>query len=137
MDTLRSFNLHKRRKSIEEIARWLNPFLRGVYGYYCKIWYGHMYRFWIALNQRLLKWLRWEKGLYMKAGIRYLQVKYKENPGLFYRWKWVHPKDVFVTFVTEQEELPLERRDRVCEGRLSSTVLWEREGETPLRDPTG
>lgn len=22
-----------------------------------------------------------------------------------------------------------------CEGRLSSTVPWEREGETPLRDP--
>ena len=91
MDQLRSFNLHKRRKSIEEIARLLNPFLRGVCGYYCKIWYGHMYRFWMALNQRLLKWLHWEKGLYMKAGIRYLQVKYKENPKLFYHWKWVHP----------------------------------------------
>ena len=25
---------------------------------------------------------------------------------------------------------------RACEGRLSRTVLWEREGETPLRDPT-
>jgi len=22
-----------------------------------------------------------------------------------------------------------------CEGRLSSTVPWERKGETPLRDP--
>ena len=22
-----------------------------------------------------------------------------------------------------------------CEGRLSSTVPWERRGETPLRDP--
>ena len=32
------------------------------------------------------------------------------------------------TFVIEREE--------PCEGRLSSTVPWEREGETPLRDPT-
>ena len=91
MDKLRSFNLHKKRKPIEEIAKLLNPFLRGVCGYYCKIWYGHMYRFWLALNQRLLKWLKWEKGLYMKSGIRYLQSKYKENPSLFYHWKWVHP----------------------------------------------
>jgi RNA-directed DNA polymerase len=91
MDKLRSFNLHKRRKSIEEIAKFLNPFLRGVCGYYGKIWYGRMYRFWIALNQRLLKWLHWEKGLYIKAGIRYLHVKFKENPSLFYHWKWVHP----------------------------------------------
>jgi hypothetical protein len=32
------------------------------------------------------------------------------------------------TFVIELEE--------PCEGRLSSTVPWERKGETPLRDPT-
>ena len=35
---------------------------------------------------------------------------------------------MYFTFVTEQEE--------PCEGRLSSTVLWERRGVTPLRDPT-
>jgi len=34
----------------------------------------------------------------------------------------------YFTFVIKQEE--------PCEGRLSSTVLWERGGETPLRDPT-
>jgi hypothetical protein len=33
-----------------------------------------------------------------------------------------------LAFVTELEE--------PCEGRLSSTVLWERRGATPLRDPT-
>ena len=48
----------------------------------------------------------------------------------------MQPFDEFGTFVTEQEELPLERRDRLCEGRLSSTVLWERAGEAPLLDPT-
>lgn len=31
------------------------------------------------------------------------------------------------TFVTKLEE--------PCEGRLSSTVPWERRGEIPLRDP--
>ena len=38
------------------------------------------------------------------------------------------PKMLFSNIVTKQEE--------PCEGRLSSTVLWEREGETPSRDPT-
>ena len=34
---------------------------------------------------------------------------------------------MFITFVMKLEEL--------YEGRLSRTVLWEREGETPSRDP--
>ena len=37
-------------------------------------------------------------------------------------------KMCYFTFVMKQEE--------PCEERLSSTVLWERGGETPLRDPT-
>jgi hypothetical protein len=32
-------------------------------------------------------------------------------------------------------EEPPHRRGRLCDGRLSSTVPWERKGETPLRDP--
>ena len=36
--------------------------------------------------------------------------------------------NVLITFVIEQEE--------PYEGRLSRTVLWERRGEIPLRDPT-
>ncbi len=36
--------------------------------------------------------------------------------------------EMYFTFVIEQEE--------PCEGRLSSTVPWERRGETPLRDAT-
>lgn len=37
-------------------------------------------------------------------------------------------KMCYFTFVMKQEE--------PCEERLSITVLWERGGETPLRDPT-
>ena len=37
-------------------------------------------------------------------------------------------KMCYFTFVMKQEE--------PCEGRLSYTVLWERRGVTPLRDPT-
>ena len=37
-------------------------------------------------------------------------------------------QNVLITFVIEQEE--------PYESRGSRTVLWERRGETPLRDPT-
>jgi len=39
--------------------------------------------------------------------------------------KIVYPKCKITTFATEPEE--------PCEGRLSSTVPWEREGEIPSR----
>ena len=54
-----------------------------------------------------------------------------------------YPQCRYTTFAIEPEEPP-KGRGRLCEGRLSSTVppkyprgrLWEREGETPSRDPT-
>ena len=33
---------------------------------------------WWQLNLRLLKWVKWEKGLYKKAGLQYLRTKYRE-----------------------------------------------------------
>ncbi|MBK9985292.1 MAG: hypothetical protein IPP15_23625 [Saprospiraceae bacterium] len=73
------------------MAKLLNPIARGVSGYYCKIWYGHTFCLWHGLNQRLLKWVTWEKDLYLQSAVRWLKLKYKENPNLFYHWKWVHP----------------------------------------------
>lgn len=91
MDKFRMLKLHKRRKSIEVLAKLLNPITRGVSGYYCRIWHDHTYCLWHQLNQRLLKWVTWEKGLYLKSAVRWLKSRYKENPNLFYHWKWVHP----------------------------------------------
>jgi RNA-directed DNA polymerase len=62
-----------------------------VINYYCKIWSGHTYRLWKHLNGRLLKWVIWEKGLYVKPAVRWLKTKFRENPNLFYHWKIVHP----------------------------------------------
>jgi hypothetical protein len=46
---------------------------------------------WYQLNQQLLKWVKWEKGLYKKAAIKWLQQKYKAQPRLFPHWQLVHP----------------------------------------------
>jgi group II intron reverse transcriptase/maturase len=83
--------LHKRRVSIELLARELNPVIRGVMNYYCRFWSSHTYTLWNQLNKRLQKWVRWEKGLYTFASIRWLQQKYVYRPDLFAHWKLVRP----------------------------------------------
>jgi len=91
MQKFKAMNLHKRRKPLEEIAREINPTIRGLMNYYHKFWDKIMYHVWNQLNKRLLKWVKWEKGLYKKAAVRYLQTKYKESPHLFYHWLLVRP----------------------------------------------
>ena len=91
MEKFKSMNLHKRRKTIEEIAKEINPVLRGIINYYHEFWKGDLHNVWYQLNTRLLKWVKWEKGLYKKAAVRYLQTKYKECPNLFAHWLLVYP----------------------------------------------
>jgi len=45
-------------------------------------------------------------------------------------------QNVLFYICEDTRRAPAKKRDRLCEGRLSSTVLCERGGETPLRDPT-
>lgn len=91
MDTFRKMQLHKKRKPLVYIAKLLNPITRGVIGYYCKTWSDHTWRLWSHLNDRLIKWVIWQFGLYKMAAVRWLRSKYKENPNLFYHWKIAHP----------------------------------------------
>jgi group II intron reverse transcriptase/maturase len=83
--------VHKWRKSIEELAKELNPVIRGVMNYYCKFWSYHTHELWNQLNKRLKKWVKWEKGLYKLASVRWLRKKYEERPNLFAHWKLVYP----------------------------------------------
>lgn len=91
MQKFKSFAIHKCRRSIEEIAVKLRPVIQGVINYYCKFWTSHTHPLWYQLNMRLLKWVKWEKGLYKQAAIKWLKTKYKQKPGLFPHWKLVHP----------------------------------------------
>ena len=69
----------------------MNPILRGIINYYHKFRKNDLQNLWRQLNERLLKWVKWEKGLCKKAAVRYLKTKYKEKPDLFVHWLLVHP----------------------------------------------
>lgn len=91
MGKFKAMNLHKRRKSLEEIAKEINPILRGIINYYHHFWKDDMRIVWNQLNARLLKWVKWEKDLYKMASVKYLKTKYKERPNLFAHWLLVYP----------------------------------------------
>ena len=91
LDKFNKLRIHKWRKSIESIAVELNPIIRGIKNYYCKFWSEHTHYLWWQLNERLLKWVQWEKGLYKKAALRWLRNKYRQNPRLFPHWELVYP----------------------------------------------
>jgi len=91
LEKFKAMNLHKRRKSLEELAKEINPVLRGIINYYHHFWKDDMRIVWNQLNARLLKWVKWEKDLYKMASVRYLKTKYKERPNLFAHWLLVYP----------------------------------------------
>jgi RNA-directed DNA polymerase len=87
----KELSIHKRRKPVEVMAKELRPIIQGIMNYYCKFSKSHTREIWTQLNARWLKWVEWEKGLYQKASVRWLQKKYKESPWLFPHWQWVNP----------------------------------------------
>jgi group II intron reverse transcriptase/maturase len=91
LEKFRVLRIHRWRKSLEELSKALNPVIRGVMNYYGKFWSYHTHHLWNQLNKRLLKWVRWEKGLYRWAAVRWLKAKCKERPNLFAHWRLVHP----------------------------------------------
>jgi len=90
-EKLRKMQIHKRRKPIEKLAEDLRPVLQGEMNYYCKFGIYYTYRFWYQVNQRLLKWVKWEKGLSLGKAIHWLREEWKRRPNLFPHWKLVHP----------------------------------------------
>ena len=91
MQKFREFNIHKWRTKLEQIAKTVNPVIRGIINYYHKFRRNELRFVWRQLNIRLLKWVKWEKDLNKKKAAAYLRAVYNENPALFGHWRLVHP----------------------------------------------
>lgn len=83
--------IHKWQCSIEDIAEQISNRIRGWINYYCKFGKWTTSYVWKVINDRLIKWLLWKRGYSKKRAIRWLKMKYKENPLLFPHWQLVHP----------------------------------------------
>jgi hypothetical protein len=57
----KEMEIHKRLKTSTDLARELNPIIEGLILYFHKFWNGSKRDVWNQLNQRLLKWVKWEK----------------------------------------------------------------------------
>jgi len=88
---LREMKLHKRRKPITELANDLRSYIQGKMNYYCKFNPKRTYRFWYQVNQKLLKWVKWQKGTSLLKSISWLREVWRHNPRLFPHWQLVHP----------------------------------------------
>jgi RNA-directed DNA polymerase len=91
IEKFKTLKIHKKRKTIEQVAKEINPIIRGIINYYHKFRKSDMVNVWRQLNERLLKWVKWEKDLYKKASVRYLKTKHKEKPDLFAHWSLEYP----------------------------------------------
>lgn len=87
----RKMKIHKWRRSLEEVSKVLTPIIRGIKNYYCKFWYGHTIYLWMRIDEHILKWVRWEKGMRKRAALRWLKKKCRENPKLLPHWELASP----------------------------------------------
>lgn len=91
LSKFREMEIHKKRKPLTEVAKELNPIIQGIINYYCKFSVNHTRFGWNQLNVRLLKWVKWEKRLFVMDSIRWLRHKFRESPALFAHRKLVQP----------------------------------------------
>ncbi|MBD3250170.1 MAG: group II intron reverse transcriptase/maturase [Candidatus Pacebacteria bacterium] len=91
LNKFREMKVHKMRGSIVQVSKRLSPVIRGIINYYCKFWNSHTFGIWKRLNDRLIKWVKWEKKKSVRAAIWWLKEVYRKKPGLFPHWKLVHP----------------------------------------------
>jgi len=87
---LRSMKLHRRtRTTLEDIAKQINPMLRGWINYYGKFTKSALRPLFYNLNITLLKWVRSRFKTYRSRKLKslyWLRCQVKSNPGLFVHW---------------------------------------------------
>ena len=91
---LRRMGIHRKTGfTIEQLAKELNPKLRGWMSYYGKYGGNRFNHVLHRLNTRLMKWVRWRHKLRFRTGkiIDKLLSYYRKNPNLFAHWKMIKP----------------------------------------------
>lgn len=80
----------KSHLSIEQVAHWLNPLIRGWLAYYGRFYRSAMYDLCRHLNKALVRWARrkYKSLRYRKSrAMLFMQRMAKQFPGLFAHWQ--------------------------------------------------
>jgi len=68
--------------------RFAEGIIRGALNCYGKFSTGHLRFIWNNLKKRLMKWVQWEKRLYVMASLKWLWKKYKQVRISFLTGRW-------------------------------------------------
>lgn len=90
-DKIRGMALYRFQVSIQELAKTLNPKLRGWIGYYCKYNKWSTHGLWSFVNLRIAKWLKENRKFPIKRAFKWLRGVFKTQPNLFAHWEFAHP----------------------------------------------
>jgi group II intron reverse transcriptase/maturase len=90
-DKIKSLALYRFQVSIQELAKTLNPKLRGWINYYCKYNKWSTSKLWSWINLRLAKWLKENRGFAIKRAFNWLKGVFRTQPDLFAHWQLARP----------------------------------------------
>jgi RNA-directed DNA polymerase len=89
---VRSWRLHRHTTLTEaDIARWINPVVRGWMNYYGRFYRSALYRLLSRINHYLMRWLRkkYRRLRGLKAALAAWKRATTQRPGYYAHWQWV------------------------------------------------
>lgn len=90
---VRGWRLHRHSDySLDELARWINPIVRGWMNYYGAFYKTALYPLLKRINAYLMRWARkkYRRLRTFKKSHAWWQTVTKRDPLLFEQWRWVH-----------------------------------------------
>jgi RNA-directed DNA polymerase len=89
---IRDWRLHLRNTTdLAELARWINPIVRGWMTYYGRFYRTALYPLLRRVNTYLVRWARrrFKRLRSFKRALRWWNGMVKRQPGLFAHWAWM------------------------------------------------
>lgn len=89
---IRRWRLHMHTNvTLDEVARWVNPFVRGWMQYYGRFYRSAMHPLLLRINAYLVRWLRrkYRRVRTFKKALACWRRIVEQRPRLFAHWAWV------------------------------------------------
>ena len=91
LEAIRKMNIKRLKVSIQELAKILNPKIRGWINYYCAVNKWTTVGLWWRLHQRIVRWVMKIRKKSKTSAVKWLKEIYKSQPTLFAHWQLQRP----------------------------------------------